>query len=150
MATPAPLIEDHPDIVALRMQYDRAAETRTAQLADGLTFLTGLYLAMSPWVAGFARPYPGLAASNLCTGIALALLAIGFASAYGRTHGLAWVAPVIGLWTIIAPWLVSGPTPDSYAIANNVLTGLLCVVFSLAAMSVGMLDMAGMRPFARR
>lgn len=82
--------------------------------------------------------HSSLTASNLFTGIALALLALGFAAAYERTHGIAWVAPVIGLWTIVAPWLVSGATPDGDAILSNIIVGVLCVVFSLAAMSVAM------------
>jgi hypothetical protein len=54
MATERPLsIEEHPDLAALRLRYERAAETRVAQLVDGLTFLAGLYAAVSPWVAGF-------------------------------------------------------------------------------------------------
>ncbi|MCW6005814.1 SPW repeat protein [Micromonospora sp. CPCC 205371] len=138
--TPAqtPAIEEHPDIAALRARYDRVAETPTAQLVDGLTLLTGLYLAMSPWVVGFTSDSPGLTASNLFSGVAVALLALGFASAYGRTHGITWVTAVIGAWTIIAPWLVNGPTPDNSAIANNVITGALCLLFGLAMASVGM------------
>jgi hypothetical protein len=137
MSLKTPAIEEHPDIAALRLRYEQAAETPTAQAADGLTFLAGLYLAMSPWVVGFTD-HSGLTANNLFTGIALALLALGFASAFGRTHGIAWVAPVIGLWTIVAPWLVSGATPETAAIINNVAVGVLCVLFSLGTMSVGM------------
>jgi hypothetical protein len=130
-------IEQHPDIAALRLRYDRAAEKPSTQVADGLTFLTGLYLAMSPWVIGFTNQ-PSLTMSNVFTGIALAVLAFGFASAYGRTHGVAWVAPVIGLYAIVAPWLVAGATPDAKAITNNVIVGLLSLVFSLAAVVMGM------------
>jgi hypothetical protein len=137
-------IEEHPDIAGLRARYDRAAETPTAQAADGLTLLTGLYLAMSPWVVGFTAESSSLTASNLFSGIAVALLALGFASAYGRTHGIAWVTPVIGVWTILAPWIVSGPTVDGSPIASNVIAGALCLLFSLGTMSVGM------RPGARR
>lgn len=132
-----PAIEEHPDITALRLRYEQAAETPTAQVADGLTFLGGLYLAMSPWVIGFTD-HSSLTASNLFTGIALAVLALGFAAAYERTHGIAWVAPVIALWTIVAPWLVSGATPDADAIWSNIIVGVVCLVFSLAAMSVAM------------
>jgi hypothetical protein len=130
-------IEEHPDITALRLRYEQAAETPTAQIADGLTFLGGLYLAMSPWVIGFTD-HSSLTANNLFTGVALAMLALGFAAAYERTHGIAWVAPVIGLWTIVAPWVVSGPTPDTDAMVSNIVVGVLCVLFSMAAMSVTM------------
>ena len=134
----APAIEQHPDIAALRDRYDRAAETPTAQLVEGLTLLTGLYLAMSPWVVGFTGDSGSLTASNLFSGVAVALLALGFASAYGRTHGIAWVTPVIGAWTIVAPWLVSGPTVDNSAITSNVIAGALVVLFGLGTLMVGM------------
>lgn len=139
-----PTIDEHPDITALRARYDRAAETPTAQAVDGLTLLTGLYLAMSPWVVGFTGDSPALTASNLFCGVAAALLALGYASAYGRTHGITWVTAVIGAWTIIAPWLVSGPTPDGDPITSNVIAGALLVILSLGTM------MVGMRPARRR
>ncbi|GAA4451487.1 SPW repeat protein [Phytohabitans houttuyneae] len=133
----APAIEQHPDIAALRARYDRAAETPTAQLVEGLTLLTGLYLAMSPWVVGFTD-HGGLAASSLFSGVAVALLALGFASAYGRTHGIAWVTPVIGVWTILSPWLVSGPTADASAVTSTVIAGALAVLFGLGMLTMGM------------
>lgn len=148
MTAQTPTIEEHPDIAALRARYDRVAETPTAQLVDGLTLLTGLYLAMSPWVVGFTGDSPGLTASNLFSGVAVALLALGFASAYGRTHGITWVTAVIGVWTIIAPWLVNGPTPDNSAIASNIIAGALCLLFGLGMASVGM--RAGSRSGMRR
>lgn len=137
MTASSPAIEQHPDIAALRLRYERVAETPTIQVADGLTFLSGLFLAMSPWVVGFTS-HSGLTAINLMSGVTIALLAFGFASAYGRTHGIAWVAPIIGAWTIAAPWLVSGPTPSTSAIITNVIVGALCVLCTLAMMSMGM------------
>ncbi|HET6741024.1 MAG TPA: SPW repeat protein [Kribbella sp.] len=127
----------HPDIAELRARYDAAAETRVAQAIDGLTFLTGLYLAISPWVVGF-NAMPSLTGNNLIVGIALALLAVGFASAYGRMHGMAWVAPLVGVWTIIAPWVVSGDVSNTRTVWNNVVTGAIAVLLGLAAMSFGM------------
>jgi hypothetical protein len=137
MTTRTPAIEEHPDIAALRERYEEAAETPTAQVAEGLLFASGLFLAMSPWVVGFTGQ-AALRTSNLFTGIAIAVLALGFASAYGRTHRIAWVAPLLGAWTIVAPWLVSGPTPSGRAITTNVIVGAVCVLLSLAMMSVSM------------
>ncbi|MFI5693772.1 SPW repeat protein [Kribbella sp. NPDC051586] len=127
----------HPDIAELRAKYDAAAETSTAQAVDGLTFLTGLYLAISPWVVGFTG-FTSLTGNNLIVGIALALLAVGFASAYGRTHGMAWVAPLIGVWTIIAPWVVSGDVATTRTIWSNVVAGAIAVLLGLGALSFGM------------
>lgn len=126
----------HPDITELRAKYEAAAETPLARAVDGLIFLTGLYLAISPWVVGFTR-FPTLTGNDLIVGVALALLALGFASAYGRTHGVAWVAPLIGVWTIIAPWAVSGDVATAATIWSNVVVGVIALVLGLGAMSLG-------------
>ncbi|WP_345349834.1 SPW repeat protein [Actinoallomurus liliacearum] len=139
-ARPMPGIEEHPDIAALRARYDRAAETTSAHMLDGLTFLSGLYLAISPWVVNFHGRTSTLTVNNLITGIAVTLLALLFASAYGRTHGLAWVVPLIGLWTIVAPWVISGSRATTSTIINNVLTGALITLFGLGAVAIGMMS----------
>jgi hypothetical protein len=134
-------MERHPDIVELRARYEQAAARPVAQLADGLVFLTGLYLAISPWVAGFAG-LRSVAVNNLITGVALAVIGAGLASAYARTHGLAWVVPVVGVWTIITPWVIRGgiaSTATAGTIANNVAVGAVAVVGGLAATSVAVL-----------
>ena len=130
-------MRSHPDIVELRAKYEAAAETPAAQTVDGLTFLTGLYLAVSPWLIGFNR-FTTLTANDLVVGIALALLALGFASAYGRTHGIAWVAPLIGVWTIIAPWVVSGDVATAATVWSNVVAGIIAGLLGLGAMYLGM------------
>ncbi|SDL31519.1 SPW repeat protein [Nonomuraea jiangxiensis] len=123
----------HPDIAELRAKYELAAETPIAKAVAGLTFLTGLYLAISPWVVGF-NGFTTLTVNNLIVGIALAMLGAGFASASGRTHGIVWIAPLIGVWTIIAPWVVSGNVATTGTIWSNVVTGAVAVLLGLAAM----------------
>lgn len=132
-------MEQHPDIIELRARYERAAATPLAQLADGLVFLTGLYLAISPWVVGFDG-MRSIAINNVITGIALALMGAGLASAYGRTHGMAWVAPVVGIWTIITPWVIRGGVATTATIANNVAVGAVAVAVGAAAMSIAALS----------
>ncbi|HZE03023.1 MAG TPA: SPW repeat protein [Pseudonocardiaceae bacterium] len=78
------------------------------------------------------------AKANLIVGIALAVLALGFASAYGRTHGITWVATVLGVWTVIAPWVVNGGVATTATIVSNVVVGLIAALLGLGAMSLGM------------
>ncbi|MEU6714101.1 SPW repeat protein [Nonomuraea sp. NPDC046802] len=124
----------HPDIAELREKYELAAESPTGKAVAGLTFLTGLYLAISPWVVGF-NGFTTLTVNNLVVGIALAMLALGFASAYGHTHGIAWVTPVIGIWTIISVWVVSGQVATAATIWSNVVTGVIALLLGLGAAS---------------
>jgi hypothetical protein len=130
-------IELHPDIAELRARYEAAAETPPARAVAGLTFMAGLYLAISSWVVGFNH-ITTLTANNLIVGVALAVLAIGFASAYGRTHGITWVAPLLGGWTIIAPWVVNGGVASTASIVSNVVIGIIAVLLGAGAMSLGM------------
>ena len=130
-------LELHPDIAELRARYEAAAETPTARAVDGLTFLAGLYLAISPWVVGFNH-ITTLTVNNLIVGIALAVLVVGFASAYGRTHGIAWGAPLLGVWTIIAPWVVNGGVTSTASMVSNVAIGVIAVLLGVGAMSLGM------------
>jgi len=127
----------HPDIVELRDKYEAASQTPVLQAIDGLTFMAGMYLAMSPWIVGF-NGFTTLAGANLIAGAALAMLAFGFASAYGRTHGLTWVAPLIGVWAIIAPWVVSGDVSTTATVWSNVVVGAVAIVLGLGAMLTGM------------
>lgn len=140
-------IERHPDIVSLRAHYEVAAANPIAQFADGLTLLAGLYLAISAWVVGFSG-VGSITISNLVTGLAVSALALGFSSAFGRTHGIAWVSPILGVWTIISPWAIHGDIATTNTIWNNVVVGAVIVVMGLATVGVGL---AGrLRPPSRR
>ncbi|SDH28928.1 SPW repeat-containing protein [Sinosporangium album] len=126
----------HPDIAELRAKYELAGEAPTAKVVAGLIFLTGLYIAASPWIVGF-NGFTTLAVNNLIVGIALALLGFGFVSAYGRTHGVAWVVPIIGLWTIVAPWVVHPHVAPGSMIWSNVASGIVALALGLGAVFLG-------------
>ncbi|MFW6033671.1 MAG: SPW repeat protein [bacterium] len=138
MSTPTAPIEQHPDLSRMRVRYEQLAETPTAQVTDGLTVLSGLYLAMSAWVVGFTD-HSALTMTNMFVGITVALLALGFASAFGRMHGIVWLAPLLGVWTIIAPWVVADAgTPATSAIFSNVIVGALIMLMALPQLWTGL------------
>jgi hypothetical protein len=138
MIRPNVSVDQLPDVAEVRQRYDRVAETRQVQSTEGLLFLAGTYLAASPWIVGFRPVARDLAIVNLITGIAVALLALGHATAYGRTHGLSWVPPVLGIWTIVAPWVVLGTLADGGVIANNVVIGAVITLLGVASMALAM------------
>ncbi|MEW1863470.1 SPW repeat protein [Streptomyces sp. NBC_00669] len=131
-------IEEHPDIMSLRDRYAAVSDKPMAGLIEGLCLLTGLYLAISPWVVGFTG-LTSLRVTNLVVGIALAVLAMGFGSVLERTHGLGWVAIAIGAWTIAAPWAVSGHADIHKAIVNNAIVGGVAILLGLATMGLGLM-----------
>lgn len=140
-----PGIEEHPDILALRTLSERAATTRTAQICEGLGLLAGLYLAASAWIVGFDATLPTLAVTNLIAGLAYAfLMSGGFGSAFERTHAMSWAAAGIGVWTVIAPFVVSGARSSHPAaeIVSNAVVGGLALVF---AATTGMLGLRAKR-----
>ncbi|MGP3983771.1 SPW repeat protein [Streptomyces sp. KR80] len=132
----SPVIDQHPDLVALRAQSERAAATPTGQAVECLSLLTGLYLAASPWIVGF-NGLTTLAVNNLIAGLAFAYLAMGLGNAYERTHGMSWAAAGIGVWTIIAPGMVAGDVSTTSTIVSNVLTGIVAVLLALATAGMG-------------
>ena len=132
-------IEEHPDIVSLRNRYAAVSAKPMAGLIEGLCLLTGLYLAISPWVVGFDN-FTSLQISNLVTGIALAVLAMGFGSILERTHGLGWVAVAIGIWTIVAPFAVVGSADTTRTVTNNAIVGGIACLLGLATMAMGLMN----------
>ncbi|GAB3153282.1 SPW repeat protein [Microbispora hainanensis] len=129
-----PGLAHRPDATELRQAYDRAGSTVPAQIMDGVTFLAGIYLAISPWIVGFSG-FGGLAINNLIVGLTVAALAMCCASAFGRTYGVSWVVPVLGVWTIIAPWVISGRPATTATIWDNVVTGAIIFLFGLGALA---------------
>jgi hypothetical protein len=136
MATGSSRIEEHPDLVTLRARYAAASASPIAQAIEGLSLLAGLYLAASPWIAGFSN-ITNLTVNNLITGIVLTVLALGFGSVYERTYGLSWAAVALGVWTIIAPWVVAGNVDTTRTVTSNVIVGAVLVLTGLATSVLG-------------
>jgi hypothetical protein len=136
MATQPQRIEEHPDLMSLRARYAQASASPFAQAVEGLILLTGLYLAISPWIIGFSGA-PSITVNNLITGIAVAVLALGFGSVYERTYGMGWVAAAIGVWTIVAPWAVTGSVDTTRTVTSNVIAGAVVVILGIATSVLG-------------
>ena len=136
MTTAHTSIDQHPDILALRASYDRAAESMTAQATFGLTLLTAIYIALAPYILGFDA-FTRLPFNDLIVGITVAVLAMCFGSALDRTHGMTWTLPFFGLWLIASPWIfVASPTAGM--IWSHVICGVLITVLGANAVYLGM------------
>ncbi|GHI84282.1 SPW repeat protein [Streptomyces xanthophaeus] len=135
--TTHPNIEHHPDLAEMRTRFERVTSTPAAQTVEALALITGLYLAASPWIAGFSVLTP-LAINNLITGLAFCLCMGGLGSAYERTHAMAWTAVALGAWTIVAPWVIAGEMDTTRTVVNNLITGAVALCLGLAmAMMAG-------------
>ncbi|MFJ3517502.1 SPW repeat protein [Streptomyces sp. NBC_01232] len=134
--TTHPSIEHHPDLAEMRTRFERVTTTPAAQAVEALALITGLYLAASPWIAGFSGLTP-LAINNLIAGLAFCLCMSGLGSAYERTHAMAWTAVALGAWTIIAPWAIAGEMDTTRTVVSNVIAGgvALCLGLAMAGMA---------------
>ena len=137
MSTVHSSIDHHPDLLALRARYERVAESMSARFTFGLTLLTGLYLAASPWIVGFTDTR-SLAVCDFIAGIAVAFLAYGFATGLDRAHGITWTMPVLGLWVVVSPWVLPGLALTAGMIWSNVVAGALLTFLGLNATYFGM------------
>lgn len=127
----------HPDLVAMRERYERAFETPQAWASEGMMLMAALYAAISPWVVGFHSASGELAVSDLIVGLGLAVLTLGFAAS-NLLHGLTWVAPLVGVWLIITPWVVQGTDRTAGLIVSNIIVGGCIVLIGTAMTAVSM------------
>ncbi|MFD7104323.1 SPW repeat protein [Streptomyces celluloflavus] len=123
----------HPDVSEMQARYERVLGGRDVVLVDGPVFLVGLYCAASPWIVHYTTSQPALVLHNVIIGIAIAVLALGFTVMPDRMYGLSGAMCAIGVWMIIAPWIV-GTGPDRGVLWNNIIIGAL--TFLLGAMCV--------------
>ena len=137
VSRPSSDFAEHPDVGEMRARYAQVLAGSRAVVADGLVLLTGLYLAISPWVVNFRATHPDVAVNNLILGIALAVMGLGLTGAPERMYGLSWTAVVIGVWEIISPWTATpAANTDAGLIWNNVVVGAVTVVLGLIAASM--------------
>jgi hypothetical protein len=136
MSTVHSSIDHHPDLLALRANYERVAESMSAHVTFGLALLTGLYVAASSWIVGFTAT-TSLAWCNFIVGVAVAFMAYGFATTLDRAHGMAWTLPVLGVWVVVSPWILPGFTPTAGMIWSNVVAGALLTFLGLNATYFG-------------
>ncbi|MFD9318832.1 SPW repeat protein [Streptomyces sp. NPDC060053] len=120
----------HPDVPEMQARYARMLGGRDVALVDGPVFLLGLYCAVSPWILHYTASQPALMTHNLIVGIAIGLLALGFTAAPARMYGLSWAMCALGIWMIIAPWVV-GDSPDAGVAVNNIVIGALALILGL-------------------
>ncbi|MEV0980076.1 MULTISPECIES: SPW repeat protein [unclassified Streptomyces] len=123
-------ITTHPDVSEMQARYARMLGGRDVALVDGPVFLLGLYCAVSPWIVHYTTSQPPLVTHNLIIGIAIGLLALGFTRAPERMYGLSWAMCALGIWMIIAPWVV-GSSPDTGVVVNNIVIGALALVLGM-------------------
>jgi hypothetical protein len=100
---------------------------------DWTSFSLGLWLALSPWFAGYTDQDAATGNAAFC-GLALALAA-HFEASCCEDSG-EWINLALGLWLLAAPFALGFAAP-SLASANCMAVGLLVVALAASALDLG-------------
>lgn len=102
------------------------------QMASGLNVLAGIWLIIAPFILSYNN-VAGSTTNDVIVGIVVLVLAAA------RTMGdnykaswMSWVNFVLGVWLILAPFVLGYPT-GSTAFYNDIILGIIIAV--LAAVS---------------
>jgi SPW repeat len=96
------------------------------RIPDWINLVLAVLLFLSPWVMAFAADT--MAAWNAwIIGVVLAVLAIAALTAFAEWEE--WVGVVLGVWLIIAPWVL-GFSGNMNAVWTHVILGVLTAAVS--------------------
>jgi hypothetical protein len=104
----------------------------TAKWQDWTSFALGLWLAVSPWAAGYAA-HESATANAVFVGLALALGA-QFEAACDQLQA-EWLNVAAGVWLVLAPFLL-GFTDLAVASANSLAVGICVAALAASALSL--------------
>jgi hypothetical protein len=100
---------------------------------DWASFALGLWLAVSPWIAGYAE-HPAATGNAVAVGLVLAL-ASHFECVACDTAPAEWLNFAVGLWLICAPFMLEFPA-SKVATVNSIAVGAFVVALAVSALSL--------------
>lgn len=100
---------------------------------DWTAFVLGLWLALSPWFAGYSDVEAATGNAAFC-GLVLALAA-HFEASCCEDSG-EWINLALGLWLVAAPFAL-GFAASTIAAANSVAVGMLVAALAASALELG-------------
>jgi SPW repeat len=104
-----------------------------ARWQEWASFMLGLWLALSPWVCGYAEDQHAATGNAAFMGITLALASRFQASLEG--HFIDWLSFAAGIWLVAAPFALDfGAT--ALPAANSIAVGTLVIVLAANALSL--------------
>jgi hypothetical protein len=121
----------HTELIEMQRQYAGALGGPRAVVTEGLLMLTGTYTAISPFVMGWAATQPALTANNVILGLVLAAIGLGLTGTPERGGGISWTAAPIGIWLIIAPFIIRAGVFNAGLLISNIVVGAVALVLGL-------------------
>ena len=105
----------------------------SARWQDWASFALGLWLALSPWIAGYAE-HGGATANAVTAGLILALASHFECVACEEEVRIEWLNLTVGAWLVCAPFIVDFGT--RVAVANSLAVGASVVGLAASALSL--------------
>jgi hypothetical protein len=96
--------------------------------ASWVNVLLGLWLIVSPWALGYG--YGAAVANDVVLGILIAAVALWSVSVPSIETAPAWINVILGMWLIIAPWVLGVAGAAAYVGTNDPVIGILTIVFA--------------------
>jgi SPW repeat len=100
----------------------------SAKWQDWASFALGLWLALSPWIAGYAEQ-AGATGNAVTVGLVLALASHFECVACEEDLPVEWLNLAIGAWLVCAPFIIE--FASRVGSANSIVVGVF--IFALAA-----------------
>jgi hypothetical protein len=110
-----------------------AVERQAVKWQNWASFALGLWLAVSPWIAGYAE-HQAATANAVIVGLVLAL-ASHFECLACDDMPAEWLNLVAGLWLVCAPFILEFVRP-AVAGANSIVVGASVAALAVSALSL--------------
>ena len=108
-------------------------KSTTARWQEWASFTLGLWLAMSPWVCGYADAQPVATGNAAFMGVALALSSHFQATFDARSAE--WVHLGAGIWLVAAPFVLGFGT-EALPATNCIAVGTMVTMLAASALSL--------------
>jgi hypothetical protein len=104
-----------------------------AKWQDWTSFVLALWLALSPWLAGYVESHDAATANAVLVGLALALCS-HFECVWCDDRPAEWINLVAGLWLLCAPFALD--FSSRVASANSIAVGVAIAALAASALSL--------------
>ena len=110
---------------------------KTAKNLNWVIAIAGIWEVIAPFVLSYTRVSSAMW-DAIIIGIVLVILGVwaALANSAGTVKGLSWVNAILGLWLIIAPFILSYSSTAS-AMWNDIIVGVIVVILGVWAALAG-------------
>ncbi|HEU4353634.1 MAG TPA: SPW repeat protein [Burkholderiales bacterium] len=105
----------------------------SAKWQNWASFVLGLWLALSPWIAGYAEQ-PAATGNAVTVGLVLALASHFECVACEQDLPVEWLNLAVGAWLVCAPVIID--FASRVGAANSIVVGLSIAVLAASALSL--------------